>query len=101
MVEKPNLVKKRSASFGIRPPFQLLTDAARAGTALATGGAGITFEQTRMEMRMDERADLYGRRDNGNGFERLASSVLDYVRSRTTEHWLMFVIGLMIGLFLG
>ena len=52
-------------------------------------------------MRMDDRTDLYGRRENGNGFERLASGVLDYLRSRSSEHWLMFVIGLMIGLFLG
>jgi hypothetical protein len=52
-------------------------------------------------MRMDERTGLYGRHDNRTGFERLASGVLDYLRSRSSEHWLMFVIGLMIGLFLG
>jgi hypothetical protein len=54
-----------------------------------------------VKMRMDERADLYGRHDHRTGFERLASGVLDYLRSRSSEHWLMFVIGLMIGLFLG
>jgi hypothetical protein len=52
-------------------------------------------------MRMDERAGLYGRHNDRTGFERLASGVLDYLRSRSSEHWLMFVIGLMIGLFLG
>ena len=52
-------------------------------------------------MRMDERADLYGRHDHRTAFERLANGVLDYLRSRSSEHWLMFVIGLMIGLFLG
>jgi hypothetical protein len=52
-------------------------------------------------MRMDDRTDLYGRASNGTGFEHLASGVLDYLRSRSSEHWLMFVIGLIIGLFLG
>jgi len=52
-------------------------------------------------MRMDERTDPYGRYDHRNGFDRLAGSALDYLRSRTSEHWLMFVVGLMIGLFLG
>jgi hypothetical protein len=52
-------------------------------------------------MRVDERADLYGRQDDRTGFERLTSGALDYLRSRSSEHWLMFVIGVMIGLFLG
>ena len=52
-------------------------------------------------MRIDERADRYGRRDHRTGFERLASAALDYLRSRSSEHWLMFLAGLMIGLFLG
>ena len=52
-------------------------------------------------MRMDDRTDLYGRANYGTGFERLASGVLEYLRSRRSEHWLMFVIGLIIGLFLG
>ena len=52
-------------------------------------------------MRMDERADFYGRREHRAGLERLASAALAYLRSRSSEHWLMFVVGLMIGLFLG
>jgi hypothetical protein len=52
-------------------------------------------------MRMDERADLYGRRNHRAGFEQLASAALAYLRSRSSEHWLMFLAGLMIGLFLG
>jgi hypothetical protein len=52
-------------------------------------------------MRSDERADFYGRRDHRAGYERLASAALDYLRSRSSEHWLMFLAGLMIGLFLG
>jgi hypothetical protein len=52
-------------------------------------------------MRMDERGDLYGRRDHRTTFERLASAGLGYLRSRSSEHWLMFLAGLLIGLFLG
>jgi hypothetical protein len=54
-----------------------------------------------MGMRMDDRADLYGRRDHRTGFERLAGSALDYLRSRSSEHWLMFFAGLVVGLLLG
>jgi hypothetical protein len=50
---------------------------------------------------MDDRTDLYGRRDHRAGFERVASDALNYLRSRSSEHWLMFLAGLLIGLFLG
>jgi hypothetical protein len=52
-------------------------------------------------MRMDDRAGLYGRSDHRAGLERFASVALAYLRSRTSEHWLMFVAGLAIGLRLG
>jgi hypothetical protein len=52
-------------------------------------------------MRMHDRTDLYGRDYNRSGFERLVSGALDYLRSRSSDHWLMFVVGLAIGLFLG
>ena len=52
-------------------------------------------------MRMDDRADLYGRRDQRTGFERLAGSVLEYLRTRSSEHWVMFFAGVVVGLFLG
>jgi hypothetical protein len=52
-------------------------------------------------MRMDDQTDLSGRRPDRSGFERLAISALEYLRSRNSEHWLMFLAGLMIGLFLG
>ena len=50
---------------------------------------------------MHDRTDLYGRPDQRNGFERMAASALDYLRSRSSDHWLMFVVGMVIGLFLG
>ena len=52
-------------------------------------------------MRMDEQTNLYGRQNHRTGFERLAGSTLDYLRSRSSDHWLMFLVGLVIGLFLG
>ena len=52
-------------------------------------------------MRMDDRAGLYGHRDYRTGFERLAGRALAYLRSRSSEHWLMFCAGLAIGLLLG
>jgi hypothetical protein len=52
-------------------------------------------------MRTDERADRYDRTDHRAALERLASAALAYLRSRSSEHWLMFLAGLVIGLFLG
>ena len=49
-------------------------------------------------MRMNER---YGRSDERAGFERIASDALGYLRSCRSEHWLMFLAGLAIGLVLG
>jgi hypothetical protein len=51
-------------------------------------------------MRMDERADRYGHSDDRMGLERIASDALGYLRSRRSEHWLMFAAGLAIGLIL-
>ena len=51
-------------------------------------------------MRFDDRADRYGGHHRA-GLERLASDALDYLRSRTSEHWLIFLAGVLIGLFLG
>lgn len=51
-------------------------------------------------MRMDDRADPYGHHQR-TGFERMVSHALDYLRSRSSEHWLMFVAGLLVGVFLG
>lgn len=52
-------------------------------------------------MRMDHRADPYGYRNHQTGFERLAASALGYLRSRSSEHWLMFLAGLVVGVLLG
>lgn len=52
-------------------------------------------------MRMDDQASRYGSGERGAGFARLASDALDYVRSRSSEHWLIFAAGILIGLFLG
>jgi hypothetical protein len=52
-------------------------------------------------MRMDDRADRYGYRNDRTVFERLAAGALEYLRSRNTEHWLMFCAGLAVGVLLG
>ncbi len=43
----------------------------------------------------------YGGLDQRTGFERVAERVLDYLRGRTADHWLMFLAGLAIGLIVG
>ena len=35
-----------------------------------------------------------------SGFEDVLQRLLDWVKSRTADHWLMFAIGLIIGLIL-
>jgi hypothetical protein len=43
----------------------------------------------------------YGRPDQRTAFERLAEQALAYLRSRSADHWLMFIAGLAIGLVIG
>lgn len=43
----------------------------------------------------------YGNRGGRTGFERIAEHALGYLRSRTADHWLMFLAGLVIGLMVG
>ena len=41
------------------------------------------------------------RSSNRDGFDRIQERLLDFIRTRTTEHWIMFLVGLVIGLALG
>jgi hypothetical protein len=43
-----------------------------------------------------DRAD-YGR----DGFERLGSRVMDFLRNRTADQWLMFLAGVVVGMIVG
>ena len=43
----------------------------------------------------------YGDRNGRTAFERAAERALNYLRSRTADHWLMFLAGLVIGLIIG
>jgi hypothetical protein len=52
-------------------------------------------------MRMEHDADPYRPGDHRTGIERLVSTALGYLGSRTSEHWLMFIAGLVIGLAVG
>lgn len=38
---------------------------------------------------------------NSNNFNDLMERAVDYVKSRKAEHWVMFFIGLMVGLVIG
>jgi hypothetical protein len=42
----------------------------------------------------------YGDRNGRTAFERVAERALSYLRSRTADHWLMFLAGLVIGLII-
>ncbi len=50
------------------------------------------------ENEMDDSVRGYGGR---TGFERTVERVLNYLRGRTADHWLMFLAGLAIGLIIG
>ncbi len=50
---------------------------------------------------MNESMHGYGGLDQRTGFERIGEQVLSYLRSRTVDHWLMFLAGLVIGLIVG
>jgi hypothetical protein len=50
---------------------------------------------------MDESMPGYGERSGRGGFERSAEQVLSYLRSRTADHWIMFLAGLVLGLIVG
>ena len=41
------------------------------------------------------------RDDRQSGWERLGERLLDYLRTRNGDHWLMFFAGLGIGLLVG
>jgi hypothetical protein len=43
----------------------------------------------------------YGGRSDRTGFERVAERAMAYLRSRTADHWLMFVAGLVVGMIVG
>lgn len=42
-----------------------------------------------------------GRYVNNSSFNDLLERVVEFVKSRKSEHWVMFLIGLMLGLVIG
>jgi hypothetical protein len=81
--------------------FNDLGDLGWSGTRVAMSSAQEDTTNTGTNMRMHHRADPYGYRNHRTGFERVAASALDYLRSRSSEHWLMFFAGLVVGVLLG
>jgi hypothetical protein len=43
--------------------------------------------------------DSYGRR--ADGFERAGGRVLEFLRSRSADHWVMFLAGVVVGMVVG
>jgi hypothetical protein len=40
-------------------------------------------------------------RGRADGFERAGSRILDFLRSRSADHWIMFLAGIVIGMIVG
>ena len=49
---------------------------------------------------MDDSMRSY-RTDDRSAFERVGEQALAWLRTRTADHWLMFVAGLVLGLLIG
>jgi hypothetical protein len=49
---------------------------------------------------MDDSMRSY-RVEDRSAFERIADQALTYLRTRTADHWLMFVAGVVLGLLIG
>jgi hypothetical protein len=53
----------------------------------------------------ETRVDPYERRGSGDDLGRQASSffggLLNYLRTRSAEHWLFFAVGVIVGLWIG
>jgi len=50
---------------------------------------------------MHEHDRPYGHDSGRSGLERGAEQAIAYLKSRTADHWLMLVAGIIIGLILG
>jgi hypothetical protein len=45
--------------------------------------------------------DPYQRAGRTDGFERAGSRIVDFLRSRTADHWIMFLAGIVVGMIVG
>jgi hypothetical protein len=45
--------------------------------------------------------DRYDRGRPADGFERAGSRVLEFLRSRTADQWIMFLAGVVVGMIVG
>jgi hypothetical protein len=45
--------------------------------------------------------DPYQRAGRADGFERAGSRILDFLRSRRADHWIMFLAGIVVGMIVG
>ena len=52
-----------------------------------------------MHRRSDFDRDPYAGRSDG--FNRAGSRILDFLRSRSADHWVMFLAGVVVGMIVG
>jgi hypothetical protein len=52
-------------------------------------------------MRSEFDRDPYHRSGRADSFERAGSRILDFLRSRTADHWIMFLAGVVVGMIVG
>jgi hypothetical protein len=45
--------------------------------------------------------DPYQRAGRTDGFERAGGRILDFLRSRKADHWIMFLAGIVVGMIVG
>ena len=50
---------------------------------------------------MHHTSDSFPRNDHSSLLGRLGEQALAYLQTRTAEHWIMFLAGIIIGLILG
>jgi hypothetical protein len=54
-----------------------------------------------MHRRSDFDRDPYRHAGRNDGFERAGSRILDFLRSRSADHWVMFLAGVVVGIIIG
>jgi hypothetical protein len=54
-----------------------------------------------MHRRSDFDRDPYRYAGRSDGFNRAGSRILDFLRSRSADHWVMFLVGVVVGIIIG
>ncbi len=68
---------------------------------MGEGGVGTGWCRGDTETKMEQAMHDDFPRAERSGIERLGARIADYVRSRRTDHWIMLLAGLVMGLVVG